>query len=333
MATALAGLFSLRWTNPPTLHPLPDHISRSYVSTPGGPLELLYASPSQKSNAENKKYPVLFVHGGYGRATVWLEWMTVLSQKHNFPCYAISLRGHGASYDPGYFSTLFSTTTAAMMDDLVAAIHEVEIREGQKCILAGHSAGGGMVQGVLDQNLAVARALVLVAAIPNFGSMGIYSNWFRLDPWFLVRSCFHLQHPRSPLSHPSLVHRAFFSAECPMSVAEDFSHWMPKYESVRWPGGMASRFVDVHRVLANILGGGDGGRIKVLIMAGEKDKMVSLDLVTQTAAEYRQGVSESKGSEDRGIEMTITPGAGHHLQNDVQRDEGAEQLAAFLERL
>jgi hypothetical protein len=49
----------------------------------------------------------------------------------------------------------------------------------------------------------------LVAAIPNFGSWGVYWNWIKMDPWVWGRSLVHGQHPRSPLSETELVERAF----------------------------------------------------------------------------------------------------------------------------
>jgi alpha-beta hydrolase superfamily lysophospholipase len=98
--------------------------------------------------------------------------------------------------------------------DLVAAVRDVERRErGRVCVLVGHSSGGGLVQYVLAQGMCRAVRIGLVAAIPNFGALGVYWNWIKMDPWLLGRSLVHGQHPRSPLSETRLVERAFFGHE------------------------------------------------------------------------------------------------------------------------
>ena len=63
------------------------------------------------------------------------------------------------------------TTKDILATDVVAAIKEIERREGGKrVVLVGHSSGGGLSQLILSKGLAKAQGLALVAAIPNFGS-------------------------------------------------------------------------------------------------------------------------------------------------------------------
>lgn len=62
------------------------------------------------------------------------------------------------------------TSKDILATDVVAAIQEIQRREDQDVVLVGHSSGGGLAQLILSKGLAVAQALVLVAAIPNFGS-------------------------------------------------------------------------------------------------------------------------------------------------------------------
>lgn len=130
------NLFPFRWSQTPSYILLPSHVDRSYINSPGGQLELLHARPSA-DNAPRKQ-PILFIHGGFGSAGVRLPWMTVLSQSYHYPCYAVSLRGHGASWDPGFLMMWALTTKAMLATDVVAAVEEVEKGEkGEKlCLLA-----------------------------------------------------------------------------------------------------------------------------------------------------------------------------------------------------
>lgn len=167
------SLFSLRWTQTPVLHPLPPTINRTFVRTPSGDIELLISSPGSDpgSTSSTSKPPVLFVHGGFGHASVWLPWMTYLHRKqYAGTAYAVSLRGHGASWTPRFWQMYALTTKDILATDVIAAIEEIERREGQKVVLVGHSSGGGLIQLILSKGLAIARGLALVASIPNFGS-------------------------------------------------------------------------------------------------------------------------------------------------------------------
>ena len=162
------GPFALQWRapspNPPSGGPLPAGITRTYIRTASGPLELLSAVPSS-SNIDSSKPPLFFAHGGFGCAAVWLSYLTFFSER-GYPCYAVSYRGHGNSWYPGFWQMYF-TTRNSIADDLVAAVKEVERRETERrkaaetvrVVLVSHSAGGALSQYVLSRGLVSARLL------------------------------------------------------------------------------------------------------------------------------------------------------------------------------
>lgn len=155
----------IRWT--PSLSPppaLPDGVERLFLE---GILEILYAPP--KDPARKDAAPLFFVHGGMGGAWVWFEYMQYFSSK-GIPCYAISLRGHGESWQPSYLRMVYGTTKRALADDLVAGIKWVEGRENSQVVLVGHSSGGGLSQLVLSNKDIEVKGLVLAGAVPGFGS-------------------------------------------------------------------------------------------------------------------------------------------------------------------
>lgn len=260
---------------------------------------------------------------------------------------------------PSYFKMWAFTAKKDLAGDVAAAMQAVEDLEGQKPVLVGHSSSGGLVQLVLGTGMARARALVLAGAVPYFGSMGVYKNWFRLDPWFMLRSYAHLQHPRSPLSSTKLVKRAFFCDAFPDDHVAEFEKWMPEYESLAWPIGMMYPFLTAKEVLGGIDGLEKGGE-RVMVMAGTADRLMSPDIMSKMAQGYREALVElgrerqfvpdeapklasetivsKDGYEARiehlgGVQLAMVDGAGHHLQNDLQRQVGGQALLNFVGQL
>jgi pimeloyl-ACP methyl ester carboxylesterase len=164
---------------------------------------------------------------------------------------------------------------------------------------------------------------------------GVYFNWFRLDPWFLVR--YYIRdffHPRSPLSSTSLVHKAFFSDSFPRESVKEFETQMPEYESMLWPFGMMFTFVNVANVIRSIVGwkgGREQGGKRMLIMAGEKDTLMGVSLMRQMAAMYRIA-AEKMGFSD-GVGFEVVSGSGHHIQNDLHWEEGARVILEFVDQV
>ncbi len=162
----------------------------------------------------------------------------------------------------------------------------------------------------------------------------------------------HLWHPNSPLSHPALTRRAFFSAEQTDAYVEAFQDRISPYESLRWALGMMKPFANGEKVLEHISGGGSGQRLMVL--AGELDKIMTVPIMQELAQWYRtkynflvrqgavQGVDDEvvplpgAGDQDNvghGVRFCVVPKAGHHLQNDVPWEVGAQKLLAFYQQL
>ncbi|KAK3392442.1 Alpha/Beta hydrolase protein [Sordaria brevicollis] len=358
-------------STPITLPPLPPSITHSYIPTPQGDLEILHSSPL----ATQKSQPALFfIHGGMGSASVWIEYLSFFSSHAlETACYAVSMRGHGGSWYPSYLRMVYGTTKGDLAGDVVEGIKWAVGRERERLglegreedvevVLVGHSSGGGLVQFILSEGLLVGvgvgvrvKGLVLMGAVPGFGSLGVYLNWFSLDPLFTIRLLLHAWHPNSPLSTPPLVRRVFFSEQLPESYLLRFMSFMNRYESFLWPLGMGWRFVDPERILLAISGWGDDtsrqGQGRVLVIAGEEDKIMTQDIMQRLANWYRgaykrlvegekiDGVVNdaedgTEGQEDgMGVRYAVVPGAGHHCQNDVDWEVGANKVMGFYQGL
>lgn len=174
MFDAICSLFTLRWRQQPQLRPLPQHIARTLVPSAGGNLELLSCSPL---DPDPQAPPILFLHGGYGSAGVWLEWMTYLHEAgYRGTTYAYSVRNHGASYSVPYFRMVYRTQFNEVADDFRTCLNfALKTQRANGCsedvVLVGHSSGGGIAQYALSKGLVRCRALCLVDAIPHFGAL------------------------------------------------------------------------------------------------------------------------------------------------------------------
>ncbi|KAH7395560.1 Alpha/Beta hydrolase protein [Cadophora sp. MPI-SDFR-AT-0126] len=365
----MADRHTLIFSKPTTsAHPvsLPSYITRHYIPTPLGTLELLAAEPPATPESQNapRKKAILFQHGGFGSAPVFLPFLTYFSQQHQHPAYALSVRGHGASWTPSFLRMVWGYPKSAFAADLQAGVQFVLGLEAEKrgeevvedLVLVGHSAGGGLTQFALSEGLV------------RVGGWRCYWNWFKMDPWFVPRYYIRdIWHPRSPLSSTTLVHQAFFSPSYPVSEVRKFESLMPEYESMLWPLQMMTRFVDVGRVVRSVVGwgraefgkeNGDGeGRIeekRMLIIAGEKDMLMGVELMRRMAAEYREAVRKGWGSlvsetdraggntsavvsggpgEEDGVGFEVVLGSGHHVQNDLYWEDCAGKILEFVEQL
>jgi pimeloyl-ACP methyl ester carboxylesterase len=172
------GPFALQWRapspNPPPPSNLPKGITRTSIPTPCGPLELLSAIPSKQTDPNQP--PLFFAHGGFGCAEIWASYMLFFAER-GIPCYAMSYRGHGKSWYPGFWQ-LYFTTRHVMAEDLAAGVKHVErieakrrgAREKVEVVLVAHSAGGALSQYALSRGMIKVHSYCMFAAVPGFGS-------------------------------------------------------------------------------------------------------------------------------------------------------------------
>ena len=218
---------------------------------------------------------------------------------------------------------MYFTPRKAFVSDILFTLRTLAPEFSSPPVLIGHSAGGGCVQDLLsnpDMDVHVG-GMVLLAAIPGYGSLGVNINWWKLDPWFFLRMLWHCGHPRSPLSSTELVRRAFFSRGMPEMEVKRVERTMAEWESMSWPMGMMARFVEPMKVLQKLAGSERG----ILVVAGEKDKLMGVEIERKLAAWYRQAGGKVS------VDVEVSSGVGHHLMLDVNWKDGAEKVAAWLD--
>jgi pimeloyl-ACP methyl ester carboxylesterase len=116
---------------------LPHHIEK-YIGE--NDLFLQLYEGENPSQAEEKRPPLLFVHGAYGGSWMWSKYIPHFVCE-GWKCYVMNMRSH-------YKSRLMDLTKVSFQDYL-ADIKEVISECGEVPILLGHSMGG-----ILGQKLA-----------------------------------------------------------------------------------------------------------------------------------------------------------------------------------
>ncbi|KAG8835240.1 hypothetical protein FRC18_000790 [Serendipita sp. 400] len=302
-------------------HKLPPGVKRT--TTPDG-LELLVGelTSEQTNDIPLDKAPLLLVHGGFGSARCYIKWLPYLASRGRI-VYSVSLTGHGQSPRPSNFVKMTVSEYAPDLERTLDYIRTTLHPDRPKPIVLGHSAGGGLSQYVLANRRhtpttePLTSGAIFMASFPPSGGWSVYLNWFRFDPMFGFRAIGLGGDPKAPLSSPRLVRQVFFGPRMRQTELEEFYEGMNPEESVGWPQTMMLRFIT--REDAKKVKEGASGRVAWI--AGEKDAIMTPDIMRRAAREYEDAP------------LTIVKDAGHHLPwDEVWQDAASaviEQIDAW----
>lgn len=241
--------------------------------------------------------PLLMAHGMWHGAWCWQPWQETLAEK-GWESVAYSLPGHGQS------PTQRSLTNCTLGYYLAFLRDEIN-RLPVKPVLMGHSMGGALSQWVLRYITQDLPAVVLVA------------------PW---------------VSHSILAEGFWRIIQLdPLGMAAMFLTWNATVW-MRSPAAAASKLISPEAVLSpeelhRRLGGESGlvifqhnppfwqpaqnVKIPMLLLAGEKDALISVEGLRKTAAHYQ-------------ADFVVIPGAGHNLMMEKSYRETAVSIAQWL---
>lgn len=132
---------------------------------------------------------------------------------------------------------------------------------------------------------------------------------------------------------------------------------MPEWESMAWAFGMMfNGWIDIIGVVKGLFVGekGSGKQVlerkqRILVVAGSKDKLMSVDLMERMTAVYRglwgkavatvygdvdkleqEKVRQIQEEAEERVEFKIVEGSGHHLMKDFYWRDCAEKVGAWL---
>jgi non-heme chloroperoxidase len=127
-------------------------------------LEVHSCLPTKKTT----RPPLLFIHGAFAGGWMWTETFMPFLAKAGYPCYALSLRGHGGSHGREHIDW---HSVSDYVDDVKTIVDWL----GQTPVLIGHSMGGFLAQKFLEHH--ETPGVALVCSVPP---QGLIASQFHL---------------------------------------------------------------------------------------------------------------------------------------------------------
>ena len=258
-------------------------------------LETLTLRPERPNGAP----PLLFIHGSFCGAWIWAEHFMPYFAAHGWECHALSLRGHGES--SGNESLPWWS-----LEDYVQDVTDVIAKMERPPILIGHSMGG-MIAQIYTQTHVV-PGMVLLASVPAEGLTTCAWHMMFQAPEMLMQIGMMPFFGIESVS-PNVMHRTFFSDATPH---EEVSHFMLLMQQ------------ESQRVTADLLQPPlIPGKCKAehrLVVAGGKDRMVSVGGLSRTAEYYD-------------AELIVDPVLPHGLMLDHSWQRAADHVLDWLDHI
>ncbi|WP_183406961.1 alpha/beta hydrolase [Nocardioides marmorisolisilvae] len=170
-----------------------------------------------RTDAENPRATIVLVHGAWHGAWCWHDGFAQQLAAAGISTVAPSLRGHAGSADGVRLNRM-------RMRDYVDDVASVVASCDAPPFLAGHSMGGGVVQGFLARNGAPPIAgAALLASMPPRGVIGVTTKVALHHPANFLAANATLNLGRLVRS-PEQVRELFFSANAPDTVVESTTY-------------------------------------------------------------------------------------------------------------
>jgi pimeloyl-ACP methyl ester carboxylesterase len=236
--------------------------------------------------------PVVFVHGAFGRALHFEEWVNRFTAA-GYACLAPSLPGH----DPSDAAALQALT----LSDYRTMLERVRSALDAPPILIGHSMGGLLAQQLAGSG--PCAALVCLATAPPgpvFPQLAALRHLIPMMPALLLRRS--LRPSRSAFQHLA-------AQELSPSEQQEL------YDSIGYESGRAYRAMvfGTREVRVGEI------RCPVLCVSGAEDRMISARISRAVADRY-------------GAEHVVLEGRGHWLSARSAVDQAAPPVLEWLAR-
>jgi non-heme chloroperoxidase len=242
------------------------------------------------------KPALLFVHGAFAAAWMWADTFLPWFAQAGYPCYALSLRGHGKSSDQERIDWL-------SIADYVEDVRVVADWLDTTPVLVGHSMGGFVVQKYLEAY--PAQAAVLLCSVPPQGlAASQFHMLFQKPGLFLELN--HVMNGR--MVSLDAVRESLFAQPVSQELLTGFrDHMQVESQRAIW---------DMTMFHLPTLPFGDYPPL--FIVGAEHDVMVPPFMVLATAHTY-------------GAQAHICAGMGHAITHEQDWRDVATMIARWLE--
>lgn len=267
-----------------------------YRPRPRHELEVLHRAPTVTSQGIS----LVFVHGAYAAAWCWEEYFMPYFAEHGYPCYALSLRGHGGSEGHEYLAL-------TSLDDYVADLAQVVSDIEGPVVLIGHSMGGMVIQQYLHKH--AVHGVVLMASVPPEGLLNSALQLaFREPQVFLELNLVHSSDSR----HATIdnIGRALFSPSLPRAEMIKFlTRFQPEsHRAILDMSFLPFRFQ------------GKAKQAPMLVLGAEKDAFFPPYMIHSTAARF-------------GTRAEVFKDMAHTMMLEPNWREVAERIMVWLSTL
>lgn len=237
-------------------------------------LTVVRAKPARASGA-----PVLFVHGYFAAADIWLEWLPFFAAR-GMPAYAVNLRGRAGS-KPGI--DLGKTSIDDFADDATKVAKYLGVPA-----VVGHSMGGLIAQKLAERD--VVRAAALVTPAPPRGILILTPRLVAKQAKYLSRIL------TSRVVYPNLEDlRELALNRAPPALQETaLAAMVPDSGRAARDMSLTGVRVDTSKV-----------RCPMLVITAEHDHFIPPSIVAKIARRYRTPLETVAG---RGHMVVVEPG-------------------------
>ena len=282
--------------------------SASHVTDDGVRLEVL----SMKASSGSAKPPMVFVHGSYHAAWCWAEHFFEYFSSRGHDCYALSMRGQGASDMPPDPDAVVAGTVETHASDVASFCASLSTPP----VLVGHSFGGLIAQRVAaggeEANTKTRLAgLALVASVPPTGNGPMVGRFLR----------------RAPLASLKITYAfiaAAFKTNAQLCRECFFSLDLPEPTLVKHMGSIANscnvRLLDLKAMNASLPIPKPPEDMRVFVVGGEDDFVVDVEGLRETAV---------WGNAD----LVVLERTAHDVMLDTRWEGGARALEGWMETL
>lgn len=280
--------------------------SASHVTDDGVRLEVL----SVKASSGSGKPPLVFVHGSYHAAWCWAEHFFEYFSTRGHDCYALSLRGQGASDMPPDPDAVVAGTVETHASDVASLCASLSTSP----VLVGHSFGGLIAQRVAaggDANAPSLAGLALVASVPPTGNGPMVGRFLRRAPLASLKITYAFI-TAAFKTNAALCRECFFSADLPEPTLR--AHMASIAASCN------VRLLDLKAMNASLPIPRPSADLRVFVVGGEEDFVVDVEGLRETAAWGN-------------TEAVVLKRTAHDVMLDTRWEGGARALEGWMETL
>lgn len=250
----------------------------------------------QKKNMQEKKHPIVFVHGAWHGKWCWDKFFKPTFLSHGYEVVTFNLPGHE---QPGKIKGINKFS----IGDYVTALEKEVEKLDTLPIIIGHSMGGFVLQKFLEKN--TCKKAILLASVPPYGVLKTTLKFLKKPYAYPCLLGFNLYGLVNSLEKSR---DAFFSPTLPNSELEEYTNQLCSESYLAFLNMLFPRIKMNHHL-----------KIPILVIGAKNDILFSEKEIKNTAKKYQ-------------AEFMMIDGIAHDMMLDVGQEKVSEQIIGWIEK-